>query len=183
MTSALEPRDCLQLWKAMSACQDEAFPIAPEARTPTVFLPPNFTKSDVLGWERELKLQLHSWMVDPRSPFSSCQDKLRRSASPERPDQNATSLKLPLYLSNSYRSHGGPCRRSCSTMIEMNARRSCLPWPRNSKKPRGSIVRTNPAWKKKMASYGEQRLAAAKSRGKQSKFAKQPGHDKGRHDA
>ncbi len=38
---------------------------------------------------------------------------------------------------------------------------------------------TNPTWKKKMASYEERRLAAARMRGKPSKSAKQPGMTKG----
>ncbi|KAL4883392.1 DEAD/DEAH box helicase [Aspergillus karnatakaensis] len=67
---ALEPRDCLLLWKAMKKHATESFPVD-EGLDPTKFLPDIIRKSDVLEWGARLKRLLKSWMKKGDSPFSA----------------------------------------------------------------------------------------------------------------
>ncbi|KAK6079013.1 DEAD/DEAH box helicase [Seiridium cupressi] len=66
----LEPRDCLNLWKAMVKHETAAFPV-PEHVNPAEILPTVCRKVDTLNWEKELKLVLQNWMVDSSSPYDA----------------------------------------------------------------------------------------------------------------
>lgn len=66
---ALEPRDCLLLWKAMCKSQTEEYPV-PGHLDPTKTLPLCIRKVDIFKWEKELKTLLSQWMVARHtSPF------------------------------------------------------------------------------------------------------------------
>ncbi|TAQ87818.1 hypothetical protein B7494_g3841 [Chlorociboria aeruginascens] len=65
---ALEPRDCLSLWKAMCRVQTEDYKV-PETLDPAKALPPCIRKEDIFRWEKELKNVLLKWMADRQSPF------------------------------------------------------------------------------------------------------------------
>jgi superfamily II RNA helicase len=65
---ALEPRDCLSLWKAMTKHQTEHFQV-PESLNPAKALPICIRKADIFAWEKGLKKVLLQWMADGDSPF------------------------------------------------------------------------------------------------------------------
>ncbi|KAH0541683.1 hypothetical protein FGG08_003846 [Glutinoglossum americanum] len=65
---ALEPRDCLILWRAMAKHQTTEYPVPPSL-DPKVSCPPTIAKVDIIAWEKELKKLLSSWMLDSNSPF------------------------------------------------------------------------------------------------------------------
>jgi ATP-dependent RNA helicase DDX60 len=65
---ALEPRDCLSLWKAMCKCQTDAYKV-PESLDPAKALPACIRKAHIFAWEKNLKQALLQWMADSRSPF------------------------------------------------------------------------------------------------------------------
>ncbi|TVY82683.1 putative helicase [Lachnellula suecica] len=65
---ALEPRDCLSLWKAMCKCQTDNYKV-PESLNPAKALPACVRKADIFAWERKLKKLLLEWMADRSSPF------------------------------------------------------------------------------------------------------------------
>ncbi|RDL40340.1 p-loop containing nucleoside triphosphate hydrolase [Venustampulla echinocandica] len=77
---ALEPRDCLSLWKAMCKCQTENYKV-PESLNPAKALPPCIRKADIFAWEKGLKKVLLQWMQDSASPF----DKVILELSPSAP--------------------------------------------------------------------------------------------------
>lgn len=77
---ALEPRDCLSLYKAMCKCQTENYKV-PEALNPAKALPPCIRKADIFAWEKGLKKVLLQWMQDRASPF----DKVILELSPTAP--------------------------------------------------------------------------------------------------
>lgn len=66
---ALEPRDCLNLWKAMTKVQNKNYHV-PEALNPEKALPACIQKKDVLVWEKNLKQILSEWIKDEFSPFN-----------------------------------------------------------------------------------------------------------------
>ena len=67
---ALEPRDCLLLWKAMSKFQTNKYKL-PNDLDPSKALPSCIKKADIFKWERDLKSVLVQWMNtgDRESPF------------------------------------------------------------------------------------------------------------------
>ncbi len=75
---ALEPRDCLTLWKAMSKFQTEAYKV-PASLDPSKALPAVIRKVDIFAWEKALKKVLLTWMQDKASPF----DKVLNVLTPE----------------------------------------------------------------------------------------------------
>ncbi|OAA65016.1 DEAD-like helicase [Cordyceps fumosorosea ARSEF 2679] len=72
---ALEPRDCLSLWRSMSKHKSPEYPID-DALCPQTFFPAVVKRSDVLEWGSLLKKVLQSWMQDTKSPFSAVQSEL-----------------------------------------------------------------------------------------------------------
>ncbi|KAM3074302.1 hypothetical protein ACMFMG_002886 [Clarireedia jacksonii] len=66
---ALEPRDCLTLWKAMIKHQTEEYKV-PDTLNPAKALPSCIRKADIFAWEKDLKAVLLQWMGDIRSPFT-----------------------------------------------------------------------------------------------------------------
>ena len=65
---ALEPRDCLSLWKAMCKFQDAKYQV-PESLNPEKALPPCIRKADIFKWEKNLKKLLLQWLADRNSPI------------------------------------------------------------------------------------------------------------------
>jgi len=67
---ALEPRDCLLLWKAMTKFQTDEYKM-PRDLDPSKALPSCIKKADIFKWERDLKSVLLKWMNagDRESPF------------------------------------------------------------------------------------------------------------------
>ncbi|KAH8687441.1 hypothetical protein BGZ60DRAFT_393597 [Tricladium varicosporioides] len=65
---ALEPRDCLSLWKAMVNCETKGYKV-PTSLDPAKALPPCIRKVDIFAWEKALKEVLLQWMGDRSSPF------------------------------------------------------------------------------------------------------------------
>ncbi|KAK3937959.1 P-loop containing nucleoside triphosphate hydrolase protein [Diplogelasinospora grovesii] len=75
--AALEPRDCLSLWRCMVQHQTNTHRVDPSL-DPAVFLPKGLVKkSDIVEWETALKQQLASWMADSKSPFEAVRQDLR----------------------------------------------------------------------------------------------------------
>ncbi|PQE07733.1 DEAD DEAH box helicase protein [Rutstroemia sp. NJR-2017a BVV2] len=66
---ALEPRDCLSLWKAMIKHQTEEYRVL-DTLNPAKALPPCIRKADIFAWEKDLKTVLLKWMSDNSSPFT-----------------------------------------------------------------------------------------------------------------
>lgn len=64
---ALEPRDCLMLWKAMCKYETGTYKV-PNSLDPK-HLPANIKKADIFQWEKDLKVSLIEWMIDEKSPF------------------------------------------------------------------------------------------------------------------
>ncbi|KAF1821942.1 P-loop containing nucleoside triphosphate hydrolase protein [Dissoconium aciculare CBS 342.82] len=67
---ALEPRDCLLLWQAMTKVRTEKYPVA-ASLDPAKALPPVSRKVDILKWEAELKKLLRTWLESADSPYSN----------------------------------------------------------------------------------------------------------------
>ncbi len=65
---ALEPRDCLSLWKCMCKFQTAEYTV-PDSLNPEKALPPVIRKIDIFTWEKALKKLLLNWMADSNSPF------------------------------------------------------------------------------------------------------------------
>jgi hypothetical protein len=74
---ALEPRDCLSLYKAMKKYQTQAYPV-PVDLDPQLSCPPIIQKSHVIQWERKLMELLSLWMADSKSPFDQVLQELRQ---------------------------------------------------------------------------------------------------------
>ncbi|KAK6597799.1 dead deah box helicase [Botrytis cinerea] len=67
---ALEPRDCLSLWKAMVKHQSKEYSV-PESVNPEKALPSCIRKADIFAWEKNLKKILLQWMTECRSQFAN----------------------------------------------------------------------------------------------------------------
>ncbi|KAH0606177.1 uncharacterized protein H6S33_003838 [Morchella sextelata] len=69
---SLEPKDCLQLYWALSKAQNEKFPISDELDYKKVFGTKGgvIVKKDVVEWEEKLKEVVKAWMKDKTSPFT-----------------------------------------------------------------------------------------------------------------
>jgi ATP-dependent RNA helicase DDX60 len=80
---ALEPRDCLLLWKAMNNFQTDKYKM-PSVLDPSNALPSCIKKADILKWERDLKSVLLKWMNagDHESPFEKVVLELSPTTSP-----------------------------------------------------------------------------------------------------
>jgi hypothetical protein len=65
---ALEPKDCLSLWKAMCKFQTPEYKV-PSTLDPSKALPRCIRKKDIFAWEKALKNVLLQWMADRESPF------------------------------------------------------------------------------------------------------------------
>lgn len=74
----LEPRDCLELWQAMSKLQNEQFPVS-ESLSPEKALPAVLRKMDILNWEKGLKNLLREWIADDASPYERLVKELEQS--------------------------------------------------------------------------------------------------------
>ena len=94
---SLEARDCLSLWKAMSACQNEKFPLD-KTLSPAASLPQLPAKLDIIRWEARLKAVMHAWMQDHDSPFDACLSKLEVETDgvPTRPKEVLSSRRALL---------------------------------------------------------------------------------------
>ncbi|KAF8857718.1 P-loop containing nucleoside triphosphate hydrolase protein [Acephala macrosclerotiorum] len=80
---ALEPRDCLSLWKAMIKSQNGKYKV-PESLNPAKALPKVIRKADIFAWEKAIKKVLLQWMTDKSSPFDAIVQELSLSnATPE----------------------------------------------------------------------------------------------------
>ncbi|CAK4000049.1 P-loop containing nucleoside triphosphate hydrolase [Lecanosticta acicola] len=75
---ALEPRDCLILWRAMDKLQDEKHPV-PASLNPDKALPEVSRKVDILKWEKSLKQILADWISDATSPYDRLVKELEHS--------------------------------------------------------------------------------------------------------
>ncbi|KAI1003894.1 putative helicase [Podosphaera aphanis] len=91
---ALEPRDCLTLWKAMCEFQTVSHPV-PASLNPEKALPACIRKKNIFDWEKELKVILWEWMQDKNSPF----DKVVQSLS--QAEKTYTSEILPVSITSS----------------------------------------------------------------------------------
>jgi superfamily II RNA helicase len=67
---ALEPRDCLSLWKSMCKFQTREYKVS-ESLNPAKALPPCIRKADIFAWEKALKKLLLQWLADRNSPIDS----------------------------------------------------------------------------------------------------------------
>lgn len=69
---SLEPKDCLQLYRALLKTQNENFPIPDELDYKKVFGTTGkvIVKKDVIEWEEGLKKVVMAWMKDKTSPFT-----------------------------------------------------------------------------------------------------------------
>ncbi|RPA99632.1 P-loop containing nucleoside triphosphate hydrolase protein [Choiromyces venosus 120613-1] len=69
---SLEPKDCLQLYWAMSKCQTEECPFPKALEFEEVFGTEGkvITKAEVVKWEESLKKLLHNWMKDVEPVFT-----------------------------------------------------------------------------------------------------------------
>jgi superfamily II RNA helicase len=101
---ALEPRDCLSLWKAMVQCQTDSYKV-PASLNPAKALPKCIRKIDIFAWEKELKKLLLQWMADNKSPFDSVVAKLMPKSGniQEVSDQPSTTSSDPNHaITNPY---------------------------------------------------------------------------------
>ncbi|KAI9055505.1 hypothetical protein LZ554_000454 [Drepanopeziza brunnea f. sp. 'monogermtubi'] len=87
---ALEPRDCLTLWKAMVKFQTADYKV-PDSLHPEKALPPCVRKADIFAWEKSLKKVLLQWMADRKSPFDKVIEELSVPSSIDVADQVPSS--------------------------------------------------------------------------------------------
>jgi superfamily II RNA helicase len=80
---ALEPRDCLSLWKAMKKFQTDEYKV-PDSLSPSKALPPCIRKADIFEWEKGLKKLLLQWLGDRQSPIDEVVRELTPSTSPSK---------------------------------------------------------------------------------------------------
>ncbi|KAK5726136.1 hypothetical protein LTR17_013038 [Elasticomyces elasticus] len=100
---SLEPRDCLEIWNAVSKLQTKAHPI-PAALDPANALPAVCRKVDILNWEKGIKDILRAWIADSSSPYEDLVEDLQRSFRQEnreplqatRPSESAASDAKPI---------------------------------------------------------------------------------------
>ncbi|KAB8290208.1 hypothetical protein EYC80_011077 [Monilinia laxa] len=67
---ALEPRDCLSLYKAMVKHQSKEYSV-PKSLNPEQTLPPCIRKADIFAWEKSLKKLLLQWMAECPPQFAN----------------------------------------------------------------------------------------------------------------
>lgn len=87
---ALEPRDCLSLWKAMVKVQTPDYKV-PESLNPAKALPRTIRKIEIFAWEKALKKLLLEWMGDSKSPFDKVVQELTLPEPPEPDSRPSTS--------------------------------------------------------------------------------------------
>lgn len=87
---ALEPRDCLSLWKTMCKYQTDEYKV-PGSLNPTKALPTCVRKADIFTWEKQLKKVLLQWMSDQDSPFDQVVSELTPREAGEPLDQHSSS--------------------------------------------------------------------------------------------
>lgn len=90
---ALEPRDCLTLWKAMCKYQTDGYKV-PESLNPAKALPASVRKADIFAWEKALKKLLLQWMADRKSPFEKLIQELSLPVEPEEPVPSSTTSSI-----------------------------------------------------------------------------------------
>ncbi|KAL4797903.1 DEAD/DEAH box helicase [Aspergillus venezuelensis] len=101
---ALEPRDCLTLWKAMKKHATVQFSVR-DTLDHSIARPSVIKKADVLKWEGELKRVLKHWMSHESSPFEAVVQELTGYLSTTTPDiqkvngNNIIDTTLPLLCS------------------------------------------------------------------------------------
>ena len=93
---ALEPRDCLALWKTMCKYQTDASKV-PDSLNPEKALPKCIRKIDIFAWEKALKKVLMQWMDNKESPFDKVIQELipyekNRSPVPETVPSTSSSV-------------------------------------------------------------------------------------------
>ena len=66
----LEPRDCYELWQAMTKVQTKQYQI-PAELSPEKALSAVSRKVDILNWEKGLKDLLRKWIADDASPYEN----------------------------------------------------------------------------------------------------------------
>lgn len=182
---ALEPRDCLALWKAMVKYQTADYQV-PESLHPEKALPPCVRKADIFAWEKNLKKVLLRWMADHKSPFDKVIDALSIPVSVEAEDQvpsstsssvtgpdalDALDLKsttLPLL----YELHK---RRALPTILFNYDRNQCEEIANtilNQLVAAETRWKEGPAWKRRMEGYEKYKEAQEKKSKKQAKPVK-----------
>jgi superfamily II RNA helicase len=88
---ALEPRDCLSLWKAMCKHQTDDYKVS-KSLDPAEALPLCIRKVDIFAWEKELKKALLAWLNDKSSPFDKVVAELSTYNAIDIVDQGATPV-------------------------------------------------------------------------------------------
>ncbi|KAI9150582.1 helicase [Paramyrothecium foliicola] len=171
---SLEPRDCLELWRAMDTLKSESFPLD-SGVAPSRALPPSFKKSDVVKWETTLKQQLFSWMQNSASPFLPCRKALSCQIVKEKANTGKRLPMLPLIVD--LRSQGGlPAivfnfdRQECEHMHDEILQQL--------QAAEEEYRETSPAWTKKMKEYDEWKNKASKKQAKPAKLTKGSGMTK-----
>lgn len=184
---ALEARDCLTLWQALSHNANNDYPISTDL-DPAKALPSVVRKLDVLKWEQALKKILASWMADAASPFDNVLADLngsfydakreksqltRASAAVEQAkpvdDSNLLETTLPLLCrlheqealpAILFNYDRGACEKVCQTVVGQLA---------DAEK---AWKETSPKWKAHLRAWDEWKKAQAKKGGKQAKPSK-----------
>lgn len=94
---ALEPADCLALYRVLLAHQSKEYPVSGDL-APQKVLPKIIRKADILKWEQSLKAVLKQWMKDPKSPFDAVLHDLSKTSTimPKRVEaQSSAGLTTP----------------------------------------------------------------------------------------
>ncbi|PBP25521.1 DEAD/DEAH box helicase [Diplocarpon rosae] len=188
---ALEPRDCLTLWRAMSKFQTADYKV-PDSLNPEKALPPCIRKVDIFAWEKNLKKVLLQWMADHRSPF----DKVVEDLTAPKPVEEAEHVPSSTVSSFSESDSLDPLDLKLTTLpllLQLHKRRA-LPaiffnYDRSKCEEIGSKVlsqlieaetrwKEGPAWKKLMEGYEKyQELKDKKSRKPAKPAKKSKGDD------
>lgn len=91
---ALEPRDCLSLYRAMMEKSTKGYSLNTSLDPETFFSKsPVIRKVDVIKWEAELKHELRHWMESPDSPFDDVvQELMGNLATPDKVDMGPVDV-------------------------------------------------------------------------------------------
>ncbi|KAK5112755.1 hypothetical protein LTR62_003853 [Meristemomyces frigidus] len=89
----LEPRDCFELWKAMTKLQTTEHPV-PAELDPAKVLPAVCRKIDILNWEKNLKALLREWLADEDSPYEKLIKELEGSFRNDDREEKQTTQAL-----------------------------------------------------------------------------------------
>lgn len=180
---ALEPRDCLILWKAMHKLQTPKFKLASDL-DPSKCLPKCIKKADIFKWENKLKAALLEWMKDESSPFTQLVEFLgppeqTRAALAEGEKAIASSNLEQTTLPLLYQLH----QRGALPAILFNYDRTACEDIGVSilkqLKDAEDVYKESKEWKRKMEKYEEYKLLKEKKAAKKApKASKKKGGDK-----